>query len=283
MIFNIFNEVLSVNISDIGAELMSIMSKDTEYLWQGYKKYNLFPIIGRLNQGVYTYKGETYKMQLHGFLRSSKLTVVKQKKDKIIFELKYNDFTLSQYPFKFLYRITYTLVKNKIKINYNVINLDDKPIYFNVGGHPGFNVPLKSGKFEDYFIEFKDVTPIKKHELDNFYFMSGKVVDYELSQGRILPLRHKMFDNDALIFSNTSKTAALKCSSDQKSVIMNFPDMTYFALWHTAKTNAPFVCMEVWEGLPSTSIKIDDITEKTGVVELEQHKEYNNLWSIEIN
>ena len=282
--------MLSVNISDIGAELMSVNSKNTEYLWQGSPKlwegkaYNLFPIIGRLNQGIYTYKGETYKMQLHGFLRTSELQVSKHEKDKITFELRYNDVTLAQYPFKFLYRISYELNKNKININYNIVNFDDQPIYFNVGGHPGFNVPLKNGlKFEDYFIEFSDAKIIKKHELDKFHFMSGKVIEYELNNGRILPLKHKMFVNDALIFSDTCKTAALKTLSDQRSVTVNFPDMKYFALWQNAKTKAPFVCMEIWEGLPSTSTKIDDIETKEDIITLDTKKEYNNSWSIEIN
>ncbi|HEY8390665.1 MAG TPA: aldose 1-epimerase family protein [Clostridia bacterium] len=289
MVFSIFNEMLDVSISDIGAELMSIKTKDkTEYLWQGNPKfwdgraYNLFPIIGRLNQGVYIYNGQEFKMQLHGFLRTSKLEVINHQKSSITFELKYNNATLYQYPFKFLIRISYELVKNKINVKYNVVNLDDKPMYFNIGAHPGFNVPLKPRlNFDDYFVEFKDICKIKKHELNEDYcFMSGKVIDYELLNGRIIPLNHKMFEYDTYIFSDTSKTATLKSISDEKSVIINFPDFKYFAMW--SNKTAPFVCLELWQGLPSSAYKIDDLQKKSDIITLEENKEYNNSWSIEI-
>ena len=75
MIYTIENDSIRVQISDVGAELQSIVGKkdNTEYLWQGDaqywsgRAYNLFPICGRLTDGKYTYQGKTYEMNLHGF------------------------------------------------------------------------------------------------------------------------------------------------------------------------------------------------------------------------
>ena len=77
MIYTIENDSIRVQISDVGAELQSIVGKkdNTEYLWQGDaqywsgRAYNLFPICGRLTDGKYTYQGKTYEMNLHGFAR----------------------------------------------------------------------------------------------------------------------------------------------------------------------------------------------------------------------
>ena len=81
MNYTISNDQIEVVISDVGAELMSVKSRKdgTEFLWQGDptfwggRAYNLFPICGRLADGKYTYEGETYEMNLHGFVRKSVL------------------------------------------------------------------------------------------------------------------------------------------------------------------------------------------------------------------
>ena len=80
MIYTIENEYLSVSVEDIGAQLKSIYHKksETEFLWQGDPKYwkgrayNLFPIVGRLYDGKYTYNGKTYELERHGFARGKK-------------------------------------------------------------------------------------------------------------------------------------------------------------------------------------------------------------------
>ena len=64
MLYTIENEQIRVEISDRGAEIMSIVGKKSghEYLWQGDAKYwasratVLFPICGRLTEGKYTYE-----------------------------------------------------------------------------------------------------------------------------------------------------------------------------------------------------------------------------------
>jgi len=55
MIYTLKNDFLKVEIADMGAELMSVRSKDgCEYLWQGDDRYWasrapwMFPVCGRL-------------------------------------------------------------------------------------------------------------------------------------------------------------------------------------------------------------------------------------------
>ena len=77
MIYTIENELLKVDVNSIGAQLFSLYSKksQTEYLWQGDPAYwkdrahNLFPFIGRMYEGIYTYDGKQYPSRAHGLAR----------------------------------------------------------------------------------------------------------------------------------------------------------------------------------------------------------------------
>ena len=66
-----------------------------------------------------------------------------EKTDKsITFELLWSEDTLKVYPYKFSLKLSYELLENGVKCSYNVTNLDDKKIYFQIGGHPAFMCPL---------------------------------------------------------------------------------------------------------------------------------------------
>ena len=61
------------------------------------------------------------------------------------------------YPFMFSYLIHYKLEGKKLYIKYEIINQDDKTMYFGLGGHPCFRVPIEDFlQFEDYYMEFHD-------------------------------------------------------------------------------------------------------------------------------
>lgn len=52
---------------------------------------------------------------------------------------------------------TYLLDGHTLKITNKVENIGEKRMYFGLGGHPGFNVPLEAGlSFEDYCLEFSE-------------------------------------------------------------------------------------------------------------------------------
>ena len=66
------NEMLSLRFSTLGAELLSARRGDFEYIWQGapglWREHAplLFPICSHLTGDIYTYRGKTYAMALHG-------------------------------------------------------------------------------------------------------------------------------------------------------------------------------------------------------------------------
>lgn len=280
MLHTLKNEYLNVKISINGGELQSITTKNNnELLWQGDATFwgnratNLFPIVGRLTDGKYTYDNNEYSMGVHGFVRHSTLTPEKTGENSIKFTLTENETTLSQYPFKFSYNVEYTLDKNKITCTYRVKNTDDKTIIFGVGGHPGFNIPLSGeSNFEDWQLIFDNGENMKEVLLSDTCYILSKTRPYK--DNKILPLKHSLFDNDAIVLQETGGSVTLKSAKSTTQIKMEYSDFNYLGLWHKPKTEAKFVCIEPWTSLPAKNLIVDDLKTKQDMIHLEPNKEF---------
>lgn len=290
MNYTIGNEDLTVTISSLGGGLQSILGKDgTEYLWQGdvntwdYSDMNIFPYVARLTKGQYVFEGNTYHMDIHGFVYSSQLEVQNQTATSISFVLCHNKETISCYPFSFTYMIHQELKGNTLEITYEVINEDEKTMYFGLGGHPGFIVPIEEGlKFEDYYLEFKEEKTPYRIGMSDTCFVEGEDRPYMLRQGKYIDLKHNLFDKDAIILKDMSREVTLKTDKGTKSVTLSYPDMDYLGIWHWPKIEIPYVCIEPWTSLPSRQDIIEDISEQSNLISLEAKKRYKNKWTISI-
>ena len=282
------NGTLRVEISEIGAELQSIRAADGyEYLWQGDKTYwggrapNLFPTVGRLLDGRYTHQGKTYELGLHGFARHANMQV-KASQTEACFTLRDSEETRAQYPFAFCYEVLYRLDGNVLHVTYRVTNEGDGPMYFGLGGHPGFFVPMFEGAaFEDYRIRLPKCGETLRVEFsDKGLFV--REYDYPLHEGCI-DLRHDLFDNDAIVLRNGGDTAILEHkNAEGRAVEVKFPQMPYVGFWHTPKTDAPFVCIEPWQSLPGREGVCEEWSDRPGMVALAPKASYENAWSIRL-
>lgn len=290
MIYTIENEKLKVQISDRGAELMSIQTKDgTEYLWQGDAKYwgdralNLFPYIARLTQGKYTVNGQTYEMTIHGFVNYSVLEAEVQEADRIVFLLTQSEETLKMYPFHFSYRVEYALENDRLNVKFSVDNTDDKMMYFGIGGHPGFNVPLdKALSFEDYYLEFDEAKNPVRVGISPTCFVDGSDKEYPLAEGGRIPMSHGLFDDDAIVLTRMAKAVTLRSDKSERAVRVEYPQMDYLGFWHMPHTDAPYVCIEPWSALPSRQDVVEDLATQPGLIHLAAGETYENRWSIRI-
>ena len=292
MNYTISNDQIEVTVSDVGAELMSIKSlKDgTEFLWQGDpafwagRAYNLFPICGRLAEGKYTFRGETYEMNLHGFVRKSTLDATVLARDKIDFGLRSDERTKAMYPFDFEYHICYSLVGSTVKMEISVINHTDSTMPFALGGHPGFNVPLAgAGTFEDWRLEFCPECEPVHVVFSDACLTTEERKTFPLEDGKILRLRHDLFDHDAVVLAGTSHRVSLKSDLSPHSVTVEVPDaMKYLGIWHAPKKEAPYVCIEPWTSLPAYDGRVDDLETKEDMFELSPLASYELIWTITV-
>lgn len=289
MIYTLKNNQLTVQISSKGAEIVSAKRGACEYVWQTDPEYwmgqtpLLFPICGRLFGGKYTYEGKEYEMNLHGFARASEFETVSVSDSSVVFSLKANETTLAQYPFDFELVVSYTLDGSKVSSTATVKNTGDKILPATFGAHPGFNVPLDNGSFEDWYLEFsEDCTPDELVFSDTC-FNTGKKKAYELKDGRILPLRHELFNIDAIFMDRIAPAVTLKSDKSERSVTMSYEGMPYLGIWHKPRTQAPYVCIEPWCGLPSFDGQIDDMSKKSDMFHILPNKEKAISYSIEFN
>ena len=288
MIYTIENDKIKVDFSDIGGEMQSLVNKANgkEYLWQGNpefwagRAYNLFPICGRLTEGKYTYEGKEYEMNLHGFVRNSLMKVEQKSATEIAFVLESDEEIKKQYPFDFIYTVTYILDGARVKTVYNIKNTGAKPMYFAVGGHPGFNVPINEGEcFEDYYLEFDCVKPMEWMQMTPLFY-TGRNVPYPMIDGKIIELTHSLFSEDARFFTNMCKNVTMKSKKSDSFVRLEYPKMRNLGIWHKPQTEAPYLCIEPWSSVPSFDGKVDDIETKNQMEKLDSAQTYEGGFDI---
>ena len=284
------NEYLTLKVNSTGAELRQIReNKDgTDYLlngdptWWKYCSPVLFPIVGKVKGGKYVVDGKTYELPQHGLARTREFKLIEKSESRIVFELRYDEETLKVYPFKFILRIGYTLMEYGVETSYEVINKDNKDIYFSIGGHPAYMCPINQGEsFEDYYFEFDKVEKSSKILLNsNGLFTKNKELFMENSKE--LPLSIEIFKDDAIVFNDLkSNKISLKSRKSDKSVTMDFSGFPYLGLW-TKPTGAPFVCIEPWFGHADYEDFNGDFKDKEGINKLAVGKSFKAAYLVTV-
>lgn len=289
MFYVIKNDLIEVEISNIGAEILSIKLNGVNYIKDGNPKYwagrspIMFPICGRLYSGGYTFNGTRYEMPLHGIVKTAQFTVTNQAKNSITFELKSSEESKITYPFDFTFAVTYTVKNNSLITEFSVKNDGEITMPFSLGAHPGFTVPIAGvGEFEDCYIEFSTPCPAKKVNLSKTCFLTGNDTLYTGENLKIIPLKHELFNNDAIFLYDTAKTVTLKSSKSPHSIKVDFEGFKYIGFWQSANTDADFVCIEPWTGIPSTDGIVDDFSTKKDMATLESGKTFTLSYVITV-
>ncbi|TYA78446.1 aldose 1-epimerase family protein [Seonamhaeicola marinus] len=286
------NDLLKISVKPIGAELCSIRSikNNTEFMWQGDPDVwgshapNLFPIIGMLKEGKYIFNNKTYSIPKHGFIRHNPdIKLIKTTYNNLTYALRYSQELLKDYPFKFEFHISYTLKDDTIEVKHEVKNLDDKTLYFSVGGHPAFKCPVFSDEnYNDYTLEFAHEELADTYLLNKANGLVTQNTKRILNSTKTLPLEHRLFEDDALIFKNLkSRKVTLKSVKNDDILSVAYKDFDYLGIW--AKTNGDFICIEPWLGITDNDTTNQELTEKEGILSLAANKTFEASYYIEIN
>ncbi len=284
------NDVMKVTINHFGAEMCSLIKKaaNAEYLWNGDEKFwkrnspVLFPFVGSLKNKEFLYDGKAYPMGQHGFARDMEFSLVSNDGNEVWFSLNSDDSTYEKYPFAFTLEIGYRLNGNHLTVMWRVINEDDKPMYFSIGGHPAFMCPIDGqGKQTDYFISFdtdKDLTYSKLSENGLVYKKDNVLAT---NGGKLLIDAH-LFDEDALVIEGNQAHKVALCMPDGNPYLTVTFDAPLFGLWSPAKKNAPFVCIEPWYGRCDSEEFTGTLEEREYGHVLEAGEEFSVSYDIEI-
>lgn len=284
------NEVLLVEMKTAGAELTRIFHKDTglEYLWNADSKFwgrhspVLFPTVGRLVEDTYLVDGKPYHLGQHGFARDRDFQVIEQTEKSVRFELDADEDSLAVYPYKFKLSIIYTIEKNTVAVSYEVENTDNKRIYFSIGAHPAFNLPLTDGTtFEDYYLDFGTEENLETLCLEGPY-RSGEIKKVVDKPAQYLPLSYDLFKNDALIFEALKqKEMTIKSDKTPHFVKVSFPEFPFVGVW-AAKPGTPFLCIEPWYGIADGAGESVELRDKAGIEHLEPEAVFASEYEITV-
>jgi len=283
------NEHLQVNITPKGAELTSIYNKQTglEYLWDGNPEFwpkqspTLFPIVGGLKNGSYEFAGKQYAMGRHGFTREMVFEVSNQTNETATFTIVATDNTLQQYPFQFQFSVIYTIDGNKLSVTYSVKNPSNDTLYFSVGAHPAFKVPLVQGdNYDDYYLAFNETENAGIYPLAADGLVELQPVSC-LENTNKLPLTKALFHKDALVFKELKSTAiSILNTKNSHGLTYSYTDFPYMGIW--AAKNADFVCIEPWCGIADNVATTSQFTEKEGINTLAANEIFTRTWAVEI-
>lgn len=282
MIFTIQNSDLIATITSKGAELNSLVKKDTnkEYIWEGnpdfWGKHSpvLFPIVGTLKNDFYVYENTKYELSRHGFARDLEFNVIQKSENQIIFSLKATEFTKTKFPFEFELQINYLLEKSVLKIEYSVFNHGTHKMPFSIGAHPAFAL---HENFENYTLAFD-----KQEVLDCFILENDLIAtSYPISlTEKRLPLSYSIFEKDALIFKKLESKKITILENNLPLLSIKFEDFKNLGIW--TKTDAKFICLEPWLGYSDITEFNGSIFEKEAIIILEPQKSLISEFSIEI-
>lgn len=256
------NGKIYIEVSPFGAELKRIKMNGIEYLWGGDPKFwkrnspVLFPIVGRLLDNEYRYKGEVYSMSQHGFARDNEFELVSSTSNSVLYSFTSTLKTKEVYPFEFELKIGYELVENKIIVSWEVKNIGDTELIFGIGAHPAFN--------------FLNGSIIEVNRTTNIYMLQSSPyihsVQKDVSVESII-IDDSTFVEDAIILENID---SVTLKDEEKSVSINCESFPYIGLWSSVNEgkNAPFVCLEPWHGITDFYNHNKQLEDKVGMNKL---------------
>lgn len=279
------NDHLKVQINDKGAELTNVENKLTrlEYMWSGDPAFwgktspVLFPIVGTLRNDTFLYNGKSYKLTRHGFARDMVFDVTEQKSERATFRLSGKAGLPERYPFSFILEVTYEIDDNFLEVTYKVMNPGDGIMYFSIGAHPAFKVPLVPGSaYEDHYLLFEKKENAPRWPIDP----NGLIMDKPsplLMDTANLKLSHALFDEDALVFKRLlSHKVSLISEAHSHGLDFYFEGFPFLGIW-SAK-NADFVCIEPWCGIADSVSHNQELVNKEGIIKLSPAGSWTRSW-----
>lgn len=276
---------IEIIINSRGAEQESLIYNGFDYMRKRDEYWNrkapvLFPIVGKLRDLKTNIDGAFYSMNQHGFARDREFQLNKEDENSLEFLLQYDDETLKIYPYKFNLYVKYTIKDKEVLVEFIVKNVSDSDIFFNIGGHPGFRLPMNDNeKFDDYSIIFSE-----EENFDAPSVESNGTLNFDITTQfrniKKIDLEYKYFEIDAIVLPHLKSRSVELVNKENKGIKFDFDGFNSFAIW--TRPNAPFVCLEPWQGYADKYNSDYNFKAKDDIVRLESGREYKAMYSVRI-
>lgn len=266
---------INIIVNDLGGELNSIKVCGRECLHQSDSIWKsqpplLFPTIGGSHENSILVDMKQYQQNHHGFARNVLFERILDITSLIRLFLHSNDETKKFYPYDFILSATYFVCGKILTVKHVVRNIDDKPIFFNIGYHPGFTL-LDNTELYQYCLEFE------KNESDKSIIVSPN--SEKLFENNRIQLNKKLFENGAIVLNQLNSQSVKLIKGEEE--VLNFKfSAPYLGIWTRPDTNNPFLCLEPWYGLPD-KIYCGDISKRPNVICLDKGAIYEIGYQVE--
>lgn len=246
------NELLTVDVSSLGAETQAITTRDgRSWLWSGDAAFwagrspILFPIVGKAQDDILTIDGEAFKMGQHGFARRSEFVLAASEAAMCRHELAATAATKEIYPFDFLLAVEHRVDGACLTVAVEVVNRDVRAMPFGFGFHPAFVWPLPDASGRPHKVRLDNRSEPALARLKGGLLNSNRLAS-PFRNGELV-LDHAMFEEDAMIFPEGAGTGLSYGADGGPTLEFRFENLPNLALW--TKPGAPYICVEPWHGM----------------------------------
>ena len=305
MTITLKNSNYEVVLNTHGAEINAFRGKDgTQYVFEGpesvwkYRAPVLFPHVGRIRDGFYTWQGKEYHLVNNGMSRDMEHKIIEQTETSATFELTENAETADKFPWKFSLKTHYELKDDGLMFTTTVTNTDTTTMYFSLGSHTAFCCPRNTDPAgttnADYQYEFEKREPLTTVLLND----AGQLaVDadgtapctkpYGEKEAGIIPITAAGLGNGHFFTHFTSDWVGLRNKKDGSLVKVNCAGYPYLMVWQggSGKDGASgngFNCIEPWYGTADAENTDHTWENKSGLIELAPGKTFTADQSITI-
>jgi galactose mutarotase-like enzyme len=160
-----------------------------------------------------------------------------------------------------------------------VANPAEEILYFSIGGHPAFAVPLEPGPtYDDHHLEFSMPETAGRWKLCDGLLLAEEPGFLEGTA--TVPLRHELFREDAVVLKGLrSSHLTLRSDKGKRGLRFGIEGWPHLGLW--APVGAPFVCIEPWQGHADPFDHDGELARKPGIVALEPGGCWERAWTVE--
>ena len=298
------NNKYEVVLNSLGAEINSfrVLKNGTQLVFEGptevwkYHAPVLFPHVGRIKDGFYTYKEKKYSLVNNGMSRDMEHKVIAQDEKSVTFELTESEETFPKFPWKFSLKTYYELKDDGLIFTTTVTNTDSSEMLFSLGSHTAFCCPRNTDAAgttnSDYQYEFEVKEPLTTVLLNSEAQLACDEDGtapctnlYGEKDAGIIPINEKGFGNGHFFTKFSSNWVGLRNKKDNSLIKVNCENYPYLMVWQGGNgaegiSGNGFNCIEPWYGTADAENTDHSWENKPALISLESGKSFTADQSI---
>ena len=154
-------------------------------------------------------------------------------------------------------------------------------MFFSVGGHPAFRLPLTTDtQFSDYYLRFDETENLARWPISTDGLILPRPIPVLEDSNRI-NLKKSLFYQDALVFKYpASSDISLLSAKTTHGLVFQLGEFPFLGIW-SAK-DADFICLEPWCGIADAINSNQQLEQKEGIERAVAGKLFSRQWRVKV-